>query len=615
MPEQSNNQSAINELTTCFGKAHDRYVHADIDQNFKKEVLLPLRKALNEYKKSETKSYMSFSKESCANLLLCLRSMNLLVEGLYWIGAYKEASRELERFGKLNEIVSIITRKSHKAILTEMSLSATFKGAAPLLRHLASGNIALVDEKNGIIQEMIRAAVHTAMVHYYSDHKYDKASELLETCRTLSTTLMNDDDVAPYGLLAQIDYFTACALRQVNRLGEADKKLRDVLDHYLHRTDHKLEKYQSSNRKEKSRAEFERSAGLSRYRAALTLMVRADLNRRWGKLSIALYANLAVARIILAESSDTINKAYARMLFAIVSREMNSTEKEILDALEQIEKSEEEFARMGHQKYLTRAKYEAAYTLYYLARCYDRNEMPGSVKKVITQALNTLAKLQVGADSRWKGQYLILEGRLLILKNDTNSIERARVKIEEAIKLLSEKVEHRTYLVEALIAKSRVLMEQYVLHPEEGHPHQLLRDAERCLLQAQRENADRYGEPENNKIEAIIDFALARIKTRQGDRAAAKERLQAGSARLPVIDSLGVRRLYETAQRDIDDSPLIFRVSNDLNMKNNVRALQKFILRQAINEQKRRNKKPWEIVDRSRAFYFGLVKEMNYDSK
>ena len=607
MPEKTPDDESIELLRDRFSEAHGRYVRADIDLTYKKKALFPLREALNQFEKTEQGRYSGATKTASELLLLRLRSINLLIEGFYWIGSYDDAAVELRRFKDLEPLFGTVTGKSQNGILVDMSRLEALHGAAPLLINLASMKSGLVTEKNRIIQELIRTALNLAVVHYYVSHKYESASILLETCRSLALTTKTADGVSPYRLLAQIDYFTACAMRQDNRLSDADVKLREVLDHYLDQTDWKRKKYLKSNRNAENRAEFERSARLARYRAALTLMARSDLNRRFGNLSIALYANLAVARIILTETNDTINLAYARMLFAIISREMYANEEDILRALEMINESHDEFHEMGHQRYVNRSVFERAYTLYYLARLYSRADTPEAQKKAkerIIQATVILDGLQIGASPRRKAQYLTLGGRLLILRLDDESIKRARLKLNEAIRILSKTVRHSTYLVEAQLAMSRVLMEEYVRDP--SHPKALLNEAEKYLLHAQRENTNENGEPENNKIEAIIDFALARVKIRQGFREEAHARLKAGLARLPVIDSDGVRRLYEFTQRELRDSPLIFQVSNDLHMKNNLETLRKFIIEQAINEQKIRGVKAWEIVGLSRSRFFNL---------
>lgn len=610
MPEKTPNEDSIDLLRTNFSKAHSRYVEADIDHTLKKQALFPLREALTRFENTMQAHYLGAAKTASEHLLLRLRSVNLLIEGFYWIGSYDDAKAELERFGDLDEFFRTVIGKSHNGILIDLAGFKGFKEAAPLLRKLATMKNVLVNEKTRIVQELIRTAVNTAVVRYYVHHNYEAASTLLELCRMLALSTKSEDGEVPYRLLAQIDYFTACAMRQVNRLSEADDKLHEVVDHYLDHTDTKRKRYLNSNRDAESRAEFERSAKLARYRAALTLMARCDLNRRLGKLSIALYANLAVARIILLETNDTINLSYARMLFAIISREMYATEEDILHALEMIKESQDDFKQMGHTKYLKRSIFEEAYTLYYLARLYNRTDVPGSQKKArekIAQAIAILTHLQIrGADPRWKGQYLTLEGRLLILQLDDRSIERAGAKLGDAIKELSKTERHKTYLVEARIAMSRVLMEKYVRQPHESYPRALLNEAEKLLVQAQRENADANGVPENNKIEAIIDFALARIKIRQGLRSEAEAYLMAGSARLPVIDSDGVKRLFEFAQRELSDSPLTFQVSNDLNMNNNIQALQRFIIEQADKEEKIRGQKPWKIIGIGRSTYFEL---------
>ena len=617
MQEKTPNEESIELLSNKFSEAHRRYIGADIDRTFKKDALFPLREALNQFEKTEQGRYSGEAENACNLLLLRLRSVNLLIEGFYWIGSYDAAKSELGRFKGLEQFFHTVTDKSHDEILLGMSELQAFRETAPLLANLASTKNELVDEKNRIIQELIRTALNLAVVFYYVPHdKYEPASILLKACRTLALTTKTKDGVAPFRLMAQIDYFTGCAMRQDNRLRAADVKLREVLDDYLDQTDWKRKEYLKSNRDAESCAAFERSARMARYRAALTLMARSDLNRRFGNLSIALYANLAVARIILAETNDTINLAYARMLFAIISREMYANEGEILRALEMIDESHDEFKEMGHQKYVERSTFERAYTLFYLARLYSRSDTPENEKKAkerIKQAIVILEQLKVGSKPRRKAQYLTLEGRLLILRGDDDSIEEGRLMISEAVEILSNTVRHNTYLVEARIAMSRVLMEQYVRDP--GRSIQLLADAEDFLLQAQRENMNADGEPENNKFEAIIDFALAHIKIKQGLRDKAEERLKAGRARLPVIDSDGVRRLYEFAHRELTDRPFIYHVTKDLHMKDNLDALRLFITTQASNKAKVSGEKAWEIVGLSKAQFYKIKNKNSAESK
>jgi len=610
VPEQTQNTDSIDLLRKPLSKAHNRYIHADIDHTFKKQALVPLREALTEFENSEQAYYSDAVQTASEHLLLRLRSVNLLIEGFYWIGSYTDAEAELKRFGDLDQLFRTISANTHDEILLALAGFEGFEAAAPLLEKLADTESAEVNEKTRIIQELIRIALNSAVVRYYVHHNYEAASTLLETCRTLALTTKSEDDTPPYRLLAQIDYFTGCALRQVNRLSEATNKLDEVLDHYLDHIDSKRKRYIESNNDDESREEFERATKLARYRAALTLMARSDLNRRFGRLSIALYANLAVARIILNEANDTINLSYARMLSASISREMYASEDEILHALDMVRESKRDFETMGHRKYFNRCIFEEANTLYYLARFYNRSGSQDKAKETITEAMAILDRLKSGADSRWMGQYLTLEARLLILQLDDHVIKRAEAKLAEAITELSKTSRHKTYLVEARIAMSRVLMERYVRQPQESYPRVLLDRAESLLVQAHRENADSNGVPENNKIEAIIDFALARIKIKQGLRDDAEALLTAGSARLPVIDSDGVKRLYEYARRELDDSPLNFQVSNDLNLSDNVNALKRLIFEKARKEEKTRGQKAWDIIGLSRSQYFDVKKEI-----
>jgi predicted negative regulator of RcsB-dependent stress response len=240
----------------------------------------------------------------------------------------------------------------------------------------------------------------------------------------------------------------------------------------------------------------------------------------------------------------------------------------------------------------------------------DDKEKHAAALLRIAEAIEILKKLEEGADRRWLAQYLTLEGRLLIVKGDLTGKNGAEAKIDQAISLLNSVHGHRTYLVEALVAKSRVLMEQYVHSSHKSQQMSLLNKAEDLLLRAQRENLNTTdGVPENNQIEAIVNFALARIKIRQGDRSAAEERLRIGSKHLPIIESDGVQRLFGHAKRELSEAMFTFRVVNDLDLDKNSKALRVFILKESIGQARIRGQKPWDVMNTSRATFYNLLKE------
>lgn len=607
MSAKGTDDPAVAELSKAFTDAHRRYMRADIDSTFKSESLVPLREALQKVELLKKDQYLGHPPAS--TLILRLRSVGLLVEGLYWIGSHEEAAKELDRYAEVEELLNSVADRDLKGILTELSRLPIMREAQPLLQKLANTN-GLITEKKQIVNEVIRIGFNIAVVFHYCNHRYENVSSLLETCRHLAVSI-SPGNRAPYGLLAQIDYFTACTWRQVNHLIDSNQKLTEVLDHYLHRTNLRFDQFMRTEQDPKSWEKFSRSAGLSRYRTAITLIARSDLNRRRGNLSVALYENLAVARIILAETKDTINKAYARMLFAIISREIYTTESDLLGALSEIRAAQKDFHEMGHLKYHIRSTFECAYTLFDLARCYKRGEgvNEAKVNECANEALEILKKLQVGADRRWLAQYLTLEGRLLIILGNLSGKNGADGKIDRAISLLNSTHGHRTYLVEALIAKSRVLMEQYVDSIHKSHQTSLLNKAEQLLLRAQRENLNMTdGMVENSKIEAITNFVLARIKIRQGDRTGAEELLRTGTKHLPVIESDGVKRLFEHARREISEGMLKFPLVNELDLDTNEQALRVFILKESIEQAKITGKKPWHIINKSRATFYNLQK-------
>jgi hypothetical protein len=257
-------KDVVANLSRSFTEAHSRYLRADLDRTFKTKTLLPLRKALHDYERIEKQIY-SGHPLAHESLLLQLRSVSLIAEGFYWIGAYDEARRELERYSDVEDLLRSTAEKDLKAILTKLSGLAVMKEARSLLLKLASEK-GLEETKRRIVQEVIRIGLNIAVVFYYSKHDYDNASSLLEICGELALTV-SQADARPYGLLAQIDYFTACTWRQVNRLIASDNKLRDVLEHYLNRTNERFDQFVQTKQDVQSREEFYPSSRKSEYRA------------------------------------------------------------------------------------------------------------------------------------------------------------------------------------------------------------------------------------------------------------------------------------------------------------------------------------------------------------
>ncbi len=607
MSEESGNNPLVIELSHSFSEAHRRYLRAHIDLTFKTEILIPLQAALHKYEVNEREVYSGNTSLDTQLFLLRLKSVSLLVEGFYWIGSFEEAEREIHRYAEVEGLLTLVVDKQLKDILFNLSQLPQMKNAEPILRKMIRNNKAeFLQEQKRIIREVIRIGVNIAVLSYYNNHLYERAACVLEICYKLAEAI-SSDDFHPYGLLGQIDYFTGCCLRQINRLNDSEKKFTQVLDHYLHRINIKFKKYILTKESEENWESFRLSAGLSRYRTAITLMARSDLNRRRGNLRIALYQNLAVARIILGETKDTVNRAYARMLYAIISREMYGNLKSLLEALEMIKLAEKDFSEMEHHKYKLRSTFERAYTLYYLARFYSGNDVTNKESAdCVNEALAILEKLKEGADQRWLAQYLTLESRLLIIIGD---LDQALAVTNQAISLLDIKYSHKTYLVEALIAKSRVLMEKFVRSIRKSHQSNILNEAKVLLERAQRENRNADGTPENNKIEAIINFALAGIKVRQRDQPGAEECLRAGLKHLPFIESEGVGRLYEFARREVSRAKLTFDIVNDLDMDSNKEALERFILEHAIKDAKKLGKEPWKVLNKGRATFFNLLKK------
>ena len=114
------NPSILN-LSKAFEWAHKKYLQAEIDITFRDKVLTPLQTAFHEFEKQADNIYSADIADGSQNLLLRLRSLNLLVEGLYWIGAYKEASRELKRYSDIESILRESSDKELNRIFLDLS--------------------------------------------------------------------------------------------------------------------------------------------------------------------------------------------------------------------------------------------------------------------------------------------------------------------------------------------------------------------------------------------------------------------------------------------------------------------------------------------------------------
>ena len=622
-------------LTHWYNELHRKYLCAQIDCNFKDYLLPQLQHALTEYESIEAKVYNSSPEDDLQNLLIRLRSINILLEGYYWIGAIETGKNVLANYSEvetwINNVAEGIKNGSFKKLEDMLSdlagLSFLQHAKSVILRRSnRKRKQHYFDNKRRVLCEMTRIGINIATIDNYTKHKYREAISILDACDTLISFILSQSvSEAPntgklYGLRAQVLYFSGCCYRQINYLQKAEELFTECLTLYVKRINEKYSHYISGCEKP-NWERFHLSAGVSRYRTAIILAVRADLNYRKGLRSIALHQNLGVAQIILGESEDVINRAYVRMQSAIISRELAKQEEDINGALLNIKKSQSDFEEMEHHKYAYRAKYEQANTLFYLARFYHKKE-EGKVEKtaeVINEALQILASLRETADPRWKAQYLTLESRILVLKRDekdpTKHSKEAESKATQAIKLLEEEPNHTTYLIEALIAKSRALMERFTQLERKEDKLDLLEEADGLLHRAWVANQNIQDQtPSNYKIEAIIHFARARVKFRMGQSIEAREQLREGKRFSPQIESEGVDQLRIYAEREIEGLGGVFIIPHDLDIGANKKALESFLIEQAKIRAKELGKPAWEFLKISKSSYFDKTSSKKTES-
>ncbi|MGA9768426.1 MAG: hypothetical protein WBV94_05250 [Blastocatellia bacterium] len=616
--------NAVKELSLWFKRAHIGYLRAQIDEDFKDNLLPRLRRALDNYESVESSIYDRSLEENLQNLLLRLRGINVMLEGYFWIGAIKAGSELAKKYSDLETWIKSLDReikqgrhKSLQEILSSLSMLSCFQQAEPMILRCAGSKRKLESkDKRRIISEVIRIGVNLATINYYPRYYYKEAIELLDACATLLDYVINEPELPhsdrgkQYGLKAQISYFSGCCYRQMNYLLKAEELFTQCLSLYVKRIEQKYAQY-IEDCKKPNWVKFHISAGISRYRTAIILAARADLNYRKGLRSVALNQNLGVAQIILGESADVINRAYVRMQSAIISRELATEEESLKNALRDIGQSQGEFERMEHQKYIQRAIYEQAYSWFYLARFYHRNNEDGKTQQAIYEALKILENLKKSEDRRWKAQYLILESRLLVLQKDpqykTTRYREAEKSAEDAIDLLRGRPNHVTYLIEALIAKSRAMMEGFTQSESKSTRLHLLESADKLLYEAWLFNQNRANPgPSNYKIETIIHFVRARIKVRMGQLLEAKKELEDGKKFSPNIESEGVKQLGIHADREVHGSGAVFILQHGLDLEANKKALETYLIEQAYIKVKEseEKKKPWDLLGISKSSYF-----------
>jgi tetratricopeptide (TPR) repeat protein len=409
--------------------------------------------------------------------------------------------------------------------------------------------------------ELLQAKVRLMVAHarsFYRSPKRTKVIELLLECRAYVGEHLANDTFPCYGTLGEIAYTLGRAYRQRQRYADALREFTEAIRLYDERARHK-------RRTDPLRADEAEQFSAHKV-SVITALGVAWCNYTQGALQAAMFTNLVPARAILRQSQDVLNRAYADVIGASITRGLAGSDASVLEqATQDVTLARDVFAAYGHEHYEAGATLELA--LLALAR---KNKIEAR------KHLERLRELAAGSDFRWRRAALIIESRIQRREGDTPG---ALSTATRALKLARKQGELIGQL-DALIARS----ESYTASEGDNATASEGDNAIEDLKQALRLNARSSHDPagRNPKVYGICHLHLVRHYLARHNLYYA---LASFAHWQSVRDRVEHRSIHEKAEqlaKELDrHSRLEFRGGDDLNYKNNCSRLEEFLLRQA----------------------------------
>jgi tetratricopeptide (TPR) repeat protein len=434
-----------------------------------------------------------------------------------------------------------------------------------------------VNESREIVREKIRLCIDYAQTHFYREHKYPEAQQIVFRCRDyVEQALQKKGEFNCYGTLGQIYYLAGKIYRQQNDYGAAEDCFSLAIENYYRRARSKIE--QSQGTRENSLRELSgvnEDLALTRLKTGISLALGIGwINYARGHLRQALNNNIQPARVLLLHARDELSSAYLDLVYSSITRALaNKDDAKLQKAIRLAESAYKIFRENEHQRYVGRAAWELGLAHFYSGHL-DEAEAKAREVEDISLAAN---------DHRWICNALILRSRIEHRRgqlNEPERVERYSLAEELASSARNNAKQYSQTLCEinALITRggARIELERTIEARE---------DLEAALALNQESNSSKTGNTGNPKVESLCYLYLSRSYARENERFKASEHFLRWKALERDVEHLYVRELAYEVEQEINSLKKDFIVKAgeraNLDYKKLKKELQRFLLQEA----------------------------------
>ena len=424
----------------------------------------------------------------------------------------------------------------------------------------------------------------------YRSYDFSAAHQLLKLCESYVHQLLRSHQHACFGVLGEVAYLRGRIWRQQQRLQYAVADFNSAVDLYDQRARFK---------RRTAAPDADVDAQFSATKCGIILALgTAWSNFASGSLSRALSENLIPARAILARSKDTLNKAYADVIFASVARAYADDPSALEETRDLVQGALRTFEAYGHRFYSDGARMELALL---------------SIARKETQEAEEVIKRVDFTDKRWACSANIVRSRIARQRIDESASQGESPNQEladSAVKYASEALDAAKRqdeplgMIDALVAHSEAL---YVQKPTEARFECAVGDLRQAL------KLNRVQGARSPRVDGMCHLQLARHFLLHGQQHIAIKHFSMWRA---VASRVEHRSLHHVAaviakNLNVDKFFVVDAAKGNLRYPDHKRALQQFLLRQvsaqSITESEkarrlgitRQGLAKWMKVDRS----------------
>ena len=451
------------------------------------------------------------------------------------------------------------------------------------LLNLMDESFEIKERDKPILREKVRLCVDYALTHYYRDHQYVAAKDVVFRCLKFVKTKLQDEQSFPcFGTLGQGYYFAGKVMRQEGKYDRAVHFFSLAIENYFHRAAQKVKELKSGTPAERERLNQELALSTLKSGIALGLGI-GWVNYARGRLRQAMYDNVNPARVLLLHASDELSAAYVDLIYAAITRALHTTNKRKLgEALGLAEKSYDTFRRNRHRRYTARAAWELGLTLFYSGRLDEAEKKAKEVQAIARQS----------NDQRWVCNALILRSRIERRRGQLGGREAAKRYAAAQRYATRALTTARSYKQE--MCEINALLVRSAARVDAGEFQMARADALAALQHNSESDDPNLSCAANPKVEALCNLSIARTYVREGEGLMAAEYFSRWKTLETEVEHVFVREFAAAVEEEINALNMDFVIKADpeldLDSKKWVREVKRFLVGQAKRREHEKRK-------------------------